>query len=266
MTGMKLGQFVYGNSLLHLLDPRTKILCCLLVIISVFLSYNCYYLLFLLFLMAAAIFDAGLNGRVIVRSLLKLRYLLLFTFLFQAFLTPGQTVLLLGQLSMTREGLLLGAVNISRMLILFLCSMVLLMTTSPLKLAAGIEFLLQPLSKLKIPVHHFSTVLGISFRFLPTLFEEAATIKNAQKSRGAPFDSPKIGTRIKAYTAILIPLFEASLVRAADLGEAMDSRCFTGHPNQLRLNSLKMTGKDILALLLMFTLLLAGIVTIILMK
>ncbi|SFG34807.1 energy-coupling factor transport system permease protein [Desulfotomaculum arcticum] len=266
MTGMKLGQFVYGSSFIHALDPRTKILCCLLVIISVFLSYTWYYLLFYLLLMTGAILCAGLNLRFIVSSLLKLRYLLLFTFLFQAFLTPGQAVFLVGKLSMTREGLILGAVNISRLLILFLGSMVLLMTTSPLKLAAGIEFLLRPLSKLKIPIYNLTTILSISFRFLPILFEEAATIKNAQKSRGAPFDSPQIGIRIKAYTAILIPLFEASLARAADLGEAMESRCFTGHPNKLRLNSLKMTGLDILVLFLMVMLSFAGIIMTILME
>lgn len=266
MTGIKLGQFVPGSSLIHSLDPRTKLLCCLLVIIAVLLNHTWYYLLFYLFLMIAAILGAGLNFRFIWHSLLKLKYLLLFTFIFQAFLTPGQAVFLIGKLSMTKEGLILGAVNISRLLILFLGSMVLLMTTSPLKLSAGVEFLLQPLSKLNIPIYNITTILGISFRFLPTLFEEAATIKNAQKSRGAPFDSPRIRLRIKAYAAILIPLFEASLTRAADLGEAMDSRCFTVHANQLRLNSLKMTGRDILVLFLMIILLVAGMIMTILLK
>jgi energy-coupling factor transport system permease protein len=212
-----------------------------------------------MFLMIAAIICAGLKFKFVLNNLLKIRYLLLFTLIFQAFLTPGHEIFVFGKLSMTKEGLILGAVNISRLIILFLSSMVLLMTTSPLKLSAGIEFLLQPLSKFKIPIYNFTTILSISFRFLPTLLEEAATIKKAQKSRGAPFDSPQIGIRLKAYTTILIPLFEASLSRAADLGEAMDSRCFTAHPNKLRLNTLKMAGRDILVLFLMGVLLFAGI-------
>ncbi|WP_368292900.1 energy-coupling factor transporter transmembrane protein EcfT [Dehalobacter sp. TBBPA1] len=259
MTGMKLGQYVYGNSLLHLLDPRTKILSCLLVIFSVIITDNLYFLLFLILLMAAAIISSGLSYQLILSSLLKLRYLLLFTLVFQGFLTPGETVLMVGKLSMTREGLILGLINISRLVILFLGSMILLMTTSSLKLSAGIEYLLLPLRKLHIPIHNYTTILSISFRFLPTLFEEAAIIKNAQKSRGAQFDSSNIAVRIKSYTAILIPLFEASLVRAADLGEAMDSRCFTSHPNKLRLNRLQMKRRDILFLIQMTAVLGTGI-------
>lgn len=258
MTGIKLGQFVPGSSLIHSLDPRTKLLCCLAVVVAVLLNHTWYGLLFYLLFMTAAIPGAGLNFRFILNSLLKLKYLLLFTFLFQAFLTPGQEIFLLGKLSITKEGLILGAVNSFRLLILFLASLVLLMTTSPLKLSAGIEALLHPLSKLKIPVANLTTILGISFRFLPTLLAEAETIKNAQKSRGAPFDSPQIRLRIKTYTSLLIPLFEASLTRAGDLGEAMDSRCFTVHAHQLRLNSLKISGKDMLALVLTVFLLAAG--------
>jgi len=259
MTGIKLGQYVHGNSLLHSLDPRTKIMCSIIIIISVFINYSWYHLFFYVFLMVYAIKISGMNLKFVLNSLRNIRYLLLVTFILQAFLTSGEPVVMIGKLSITQEGLILGTTNLFRLIILYLGSMVLLMTTSPIKLSAGIESLLLPLNKLKIPVHNFTTILSISFRFIPTLIEEATTIKNAQRSRGAQFDSPKIMIRLKSYLAILIPLFEASLLRAEDLGEAMDSRCFTGHPNKLRMSSLKYKSADIASLCFMMAILFAGV-------
>lgn len=256
---MKLGQYVHGDSAIHLLDPRTKIIFCTLIVVSVMASSHPYYLLFLMALMVAIVFFSGLNLMSILKSIYRIKSLLIITLLFQAFLTPGQAVLLIGKLSMTKEGLIMGSINILRLVILFMGSLILLMTTTPLKISTGIEYLLLPLQRLNIPVHNFTTILGISFRFLPTIFDEANTIIKAQKSRGAHFDSPRIMEKIKSYAGIVIPLFEASLARAAELGEAMDSRCFTSHPNQLRLNSLKMQGRDFIALLLAIVILSAGI-------
>lgn len=251
MTGIKLGQYVHGASPLHALDPRTKIICCLLMVLAVFINTTWYALFFYAFIMAAAMKIAGMNIRFIFSSLRSLRYLLLVTFIFQALLTPGEPVWEMGRLSVTQEGLLLGTVNLFRLLILYFGSMVLLMTTSPLNLSAGIEFLLLPLSRLQIPVYHFTTILSISFRFIPTLIDEAVRIKNAQQSRGAPFYSPQIMVRLKSYLAILVPLFEASLSRAGELGEAMDSRCYTGRPNHLRMSRLHMRGLDVAVLCFM---------------
>jgi len=259
MTGIKLGQYVHGNSLLHRLDPRTKIICCTIMVIAVLINYSCYYLLFFALLMAAAIRFSGMDVKFILGSLRAIRYLLLVTFVFQVLLTSGVPVWELGILHVTREGLALATINLLRLIILYLGSMVLLMTTSPMQLSAGIDYLLLPLSKLKIPIHNFSTILSISFRFIPTLIEEATTIQNAQRSRGAQFDSPQIKLRLKSYLAILIPLFEASLLRAEELGEAMDSRCYTDHPNQLRMSSLSFKAQDILILGFMLVLLGIGV-------
>jgi energy-coupling factor transport system permease protein len=250
MTGMKLGQYVYGDSLIHRLDPRTKIICCTLAVISVMISVNLYYLFFLLLLMVATIISSRLSLTFILRNIYQIKTFLLVTLLFQAFLYPGQAILTIGPISMTKEGLILRFINILRLIILFMGSLILLMTTTPMKLSTGIEYFLQPLGKINVPVHNFTTILSISFRFLPTLFEEATIIRNAQKSRGSQFDSPDLKIKIKSYTAIVIPLFEAALNRAADLGEAMDSRCYTSHPNQLRMNSLKMKSRDVLTLLI----------------
>lgn len=257
MTGIKLGQYVHGDSLLHLLDPRTKIICCTLIVLAILINARWYTLFFYTAIILVAMKIAGMTLHFIFRSLRSIRYLLLITFLFQAFLTAGEPVLEIGRLSVTQEGLMLGALNLGRLLILYFGSMVLLMTTSPLNLSAGIEALLLPLNKMKIPVHDFSTILSISFRFIPTLIDEAVGIKNAQQSRGAQFEAPNIRVRIKSYLAILIPLFEASLSRAGEVGEAMDSRCFTGHPNQLRISRLRMRSHDIAVLC--FMLLASGI-------
>jgi energy-coupling factor transport system permease protein len=246
VTAIKLGQYVHGNSLLHQLDPRTKIIGCTIMVISVLLNYSRYYLLFWALLMAGAIILSGMKPRFVLGSLRSIRYLLLVTFLLQAFLTPGEPVWEWGIFKVTREGLQLGTINLLRLMILYLGSMVLLMTTSPVKLSACIEYLLLPLSKLKVPVENLAAILSISFRFIPTLVEEGVRIKKAQSSRGAQFEAVKIMVRLKSYLAILIPLFEASLARAEELGEAMDSRCYTSHPNKVRMSSLKLKRKDIL--------------------
>ncbi len=259
MKELKLGQYVYGSSLLHVLDPRTKIICCLLLALTVLVNYSWYNLLLYVLLMALTLRIAGMRLRFIYSSLRPIRYLLLITFIFQALLIPGTPALEIGGISITQEGLHLGAINLFRLLILYFGSMVLLMTTSPLSLSAGIEYLLLPLNKLKIPVHNFSTILGISFRFIPTLIEEGARIKKAQQSRGAQFASSKPKVRLKSYLAILIPLFESSLSRSGELGEAMDSRCYTEHPNQLRMSALKMRSRDVAALSFMIALSGAGI-------
>lgn len=249
MDGIKLGQYVHGNSFLHRLDPRSKILCCLIIIAAVLFSYNWLYLSFFLLLMIASIIIAGMNFKYVFGSLRTIRYLLLVTFVFQAILTPGEAVFTMGKMQITLEGLTNGSLNLLRLLILYLGSLLLLMTTSPLALSTGIEYLLLPFSRFNIPVHNLSTVLGISFRFLPTLAEETTTIKKAQSSRGAQFEAPRIIVRLKSYLAILIPLFESSLTRAEELGEAMDSRGFTIHPNRLRMSRLKWQLRDTAALL-----------------
>lgn len=258
MGGLKLGQYMHGDSLLHLLDPRVKIISCLIIIIAVLLNYTWYYLSFFLLLMIVSILIAGMDIRYIAGSLRTIRYLLLVTFIFQAVLTPGEAIVTLGKITVTYEGLRMGTVNLLRLTILYLGSLVLLMTTSPLQISSAIEYLLLPLSKLKIPVHNFSTILSIAFRFLPTLAEETVTIKKAQTSRGARFDAPGFIDRLKSYLAILVPLFEASLARAEDLGEAMDSRCYRSHPNQLRMSSLAWKSRDTVILLLMLTAVAAG--------
>jgi len=259
MKKNQLGKFIPGDSIIHTLDPRTKIISITLIIIAVLINFQWYYLLLYIFLLVAAIYFSGIDPKIIYRSLRKIRYLLLLTLIFQAFLTDGEPLIQFWKLCITREGLEFGIENIFRLTILYLSSTLLIMTTSPIKLAAGIESLLSPLSKLKIPVHHFSMLISASLRFIPTFIEEAEIIKDAQKSRGAQFNSPKLMDKVKSNLAILIPLLAASLQRADDLAIAMESRCYTGHPNKIRIAALKMSQKDISLIFLILFLVIVGI-------
>lgn len=261
MKEMKLGQYVLGDSLIHRLDPRTKIVSCFLIILAVLINYQWYFLLFYSLFITTALMLSGIKPRKIFRSLRKIRYLLLLTFVFQAILTSGQSIFHLGKLSVSAEGLALGTVTVLRLLIFYLCSNLLIMTTSPIKLAAGLDSLLSPLNRLNIPVHHFSMLISTSLRFIPTFIEEAQIITKAQKSRGAQFNSPRIAARIKSNIAVLIPLLAASLQRAEDLAIAMESRCYIGRPNQTRSSSLRLTGQDVLLIGFMISLFLAGILS-----
>lgn len=259
MKKNQLGQFIPGDSIIHRLDPRTKMITCTLIVTSVLINDQFYYLLTYILVMAAAIFFSGISSKMIYRSLRKIRYLLLFTLLFQSILTAGEPVFWLGKWAVTREGLEFGFVNILRLLILYLTSTLLIMTTSPIKLSAAIESLLTPLSKLKVPIHHFSMLISTSLRFIPTFIEEAQVIKNAQMSRGAQFHSPKLIDKIKSNFAILIPLLAASLQRAEDLANAMESRGYTGHANKMRIKKLKLTREDLAIICFMVLLFMVGI-------
>ncbi|HEY8910092.1 MAG TPA: energy-coupling factor transporter transmembrane component T [Desulfosporosinus sp.] len=261
MKDVMLGRYIVGNSLIHRLDPRTKLISCTLIITAVLINYRWYFLLFYILLITMAIFSSGIKPKLIFRSLRKIRYLLLLTFVFQAILTTGHPLMQIGRLSVTQEGIALGTGTIFRLLIFYLCSNLLIMTTSTIKLAAGIESLLTPLTYLKIPVHHFSMIISTSLRFIPTFIEEANIITNAQKSRGAQFNSKNLITRLKSNIAIMIPLLAASLQRAEDLAMAMESRCYTGHPNQTRINKLNFNKKDVLLISFMLALLSVGVIS-----
>lgn len=260
MKELKLGQYFYGNSIIHRLDSRTKIICCLLAFISVLMNDTWYYLLLLIFLMFMGIKCSGAGFKTIFQKLLNIRYLLLITFVFQAIFTNGEPVFHIGVFSVTDQGFILGLKNLLRLVILYLGSMLLLMTTSPIKLAAGLECLLSPLNKINIPVASFSVIMNISFRFIPTLIEEAQNIKDAQSSRGVRFDCPKIVVNIKNYAAILIPMLASTLIRAENIADAMDSRCYTGRSNRARMSSLHLKRVDIMFIGLMLIIFLLGVI------
>ncbi|CQR70105.1 Energy-coupling factor transporter transmembrane protein EcfT [Sporomusa ovata DSM 2662] len=249
MKDIKLGQFVLGSSFLYRLDPRTKIISCLLITFSVLFDAKWFVLLYSTLLIMAAIILSRLKLKTIMRGLRKLSLMLVMTFTAQLLLTKGNPLLHVGPVSITQEGIELGITTLFRLLILYLCSSLLTMTTSPVSLATGIEALLAPLRYVKIPVHQFAMIIGTAFRFIPTILEEAESITRAQRARGAPFNSPNLITRLKSMTAVLIPLLAASLQRADDLAMAMASRCYAGSPNHFRMRNLSLARRDNISLL-----------------
>lgn len=260
MKDFMVGRYVFGNSVIHRLDPRTKLISCTLIVTIVLVNYRWNVLLFFISLLTLAIYLSGIKPKLIYKSLRKLRYLLLLTFIFQSILTTGEPLFWLGSISVTREGLTLGVSTVLRLLIFYLSSTLMIMTTSTVRLAAGIESLLTPLTYLKIPVHHFSMIISTSLRFIPTFIEEAEIITKAQRSRGAQFDSPKLFARIRSNIAIIIPLLAASLQRAEDLALAMESRCYTGHPSTIRMSKLNYCRKDFILIGAMLALLIVVVI------
>lgn len=199
-------------------------------------------------LLLAGIILSEIKIRRVIKGLRKLALVLLVSFLLQAFITPGSPVFFLGSYDVTKEGLILGSSTAFRLALLYLCSSLLTMTTSPVKIATGLERLLAPLQRVKIPVHQLSLITSTALRFIPTILEEAELITRAQKCRGAKFNSPKLKERLFSFVAVLIPLLANALQRANDLAVAMESRCYMGGPNPSRTGSLCYTNTDRLAI------------------
>ncbi len=250
MKKMTLGQYLPGDSLIHRLDPRTKLIGCMAVIITILVNDHWLGLCIITLFIAMIIIMAKIDVRAVLRGVKWLWLLLTLTFFFQAILTEGDPLFHLGPMIFSQEGLSLGIITVLRLLILYLSSTILTMTTSSMKLAGGMEALLSPLSYLRIPVYQLAMLINVSLRFIPTIIEEAETISRAQKSRGAPFNSPKRSIQLRAALAVLIPLIAASLQRATDLAAAMESRCYTGGANQSRLKNLHYGTNDFMAFML----------------
>lgn len=250
MKGIKLGQYIIGNSIIHQLDPRTKLIGCFVIILSVLMNARWPVYVFNILLILTIIYLAKIKISKIIHGLKTLRLLFLFTFIFQAILTRGVLLVSLGPINFTKEGIVLGFTTLLRLLLLYLCSTLLTTTTSPIKLAAGIESLCSPLCYLKVPVHQFAMLINASLRFIPTIMEESEMIIRAQKSRGAQFHSPKVTVRLKTMLTVLILLLALSLQRASDLAIAMESRCYTGGPNYSRMKKLCFSEKDRIAMII----------------
>lgn len=266
INNLKIGQYVYDDTIIHSLDPRTKIIGCLMLVFSALLNPEWGFVFVYLCFMLTGFWLAGINLGKIYHSLRKLRYLLVLTFLFQAFLKQGVPVLHIWIFKVSREGIEDGVLTAVRLLIIYLSSCLLTITTSPVKLSSGLEGILYPLHRLGVPVQQLSMMIGTALRFVPTFIEEAETITKAQKSRGAPFNSNKITVRIKAQVAVIIPLLAASLQRAGDLALAMESRCYIGESNHVRLNSLSYRKSDKIVLFISISIFTCAVIDKLLMQ
>ncbi len=248
MTNITLGQYFPGDSIIHRLDPRTKMLAMLFYIVIVFLVKQLVLFLLPTAFVVLVVLLSGVPFSYVLRSLKPLRFLLLFMFFMNLFLTPGETLLWEYAFLRVTEEALLQAVYISLRLVLLVGGTSLMtLTTSPIALTDGLERLLKPLSKLKFPAHELAMMMTIALRFIPTLMEEADKIRKAQLSRGADFESGNLVNRAKSMIPILVPLFVSAFRRADELAMAMESRCYHGGEGRTRMHVLRYGRADAFA-------------------
>ncbi len=264
ISDITLGQFFPGFSLLHKLDPRTKLISAILFIVAIFLAKTPLAFLVLTLFTVAMILVSRISFSVILRGIRPVIYILIFTSLLNIFMTKGAGAPLVSfwVFKIYKEGIIRAVFMTLRVILLIVGSSLLLTyTTSPISLTDGLESLLSPLAKIGIPVHVFSMMMTIALRFIPTLVEETDKIMNAQKSRGADFSSGSLIRRAKALIPILVPLFVSAFKRAEELAVAMECRCYRVDKKRTKLVKLSFRAKDFLSLLA-FAAFLAGIILI----
>jgi len=251
MRDITLGQYVAGNSVIHKLDPRTKIAMMILYIAMTFLVKDIWFLAIPFVYLVLELILSGISLRYILNSLKPIRVLLILMFLLNLFFTKGEHVWLdLGFWQLTGEAVLQSCFLSVRIILLVAGASMLTLTTSPIALTDGLEKLLAPLKIFHFPAHELAMMMTIALRFVPTLMDETEKIRNAQMSRGADFESGNIFKRVKSMIPILIPLFVSSFRKADDLAIAMESRCYHGGDGRTRMHQLKFRKEDLFAILI----------------
>ena len=248
LKDITLGQYFPGNSVIHRLDPRTKLIFLVAYIVALFLAAGWVsYGLMLLFLVAV-IAVSGIPPKSFIKGMKPLVFILVFTAVLNLFFTTGETVLVsfLG-ITIYLEGLTRAIFMLLRILMLITGTFLLTYTTSPIALTDGLESLMSPLKKIKVPVHELSMMMCIALRFIPTLIEETDKIMSAQKARGADFESGKLMERVKALIPILVPLFISAFRRADELATAMECRCYHGGDGRTKMKLLRYKSFDFFA-------------------
>lgn len=244
LKDITIGQYLPGNSVVHALDPRTKILIVLAFIITLFTVGNMAgYLVMALFL-AHVVKTAKIPFKMMVKSLKPLLFFIIFTAVINLFMTKGTPVFSWGIITITKEGIYLMISMSLRLIFLVAGTSVLTYTTSPIVLTDGIESLLKPLGKIGFPAHEIAMMMTIALRFIPTIIDETDKIMKAQSARGSDFESGSLIHRAKALIPILVPLFISAFRRADDLATAMECRCYRGGENRTKLKQIKMTKID----------------------
>ncbi|AIM25483.1 energy-coupling factor transporter transmembrane component T family protein [Melissococcus plutonius] len=253
------GRYIPGNSFIHTLDPRTKLIASFYYILIIFLANNWQTYLLLAVFTFLAILLSKINLAFFVRGIRPLLWLILFTVSLQILFTRGGTTYWeWGIFSLTFNGIANGLLIFCRFVLIIFMSTLLTLTTSPLALADAIEYLLRPLKVIRFPVHEVSLMLSIALRFVPTLMDETEKIMNAQRARGVDFGEGSLIQKMKAVIPLLIPLFVSSFNRAEDLATAMEARGYQGGEGRTRYRILYWHKND-LVVLLFFVLLTVGL-------
>jgi len=244
LKDITLGQYFPGESFIHKLDPRSKIIFIILYIVIIFSIKNiAAYLIAALFVLICSKVSQ-IPFKFMIKGLKPVLFFIVLTAVFNLFLTPGRIIFEAGIVNVTYEGVRLAAFMVLRLLFLILGTSLLTLTTSPISLTDGIEQLMSPLKKIGVPSHEIAMMMTIALRFIPTLLEETDKIIKAQTARGADFESGNIIRRTKAMIPILIPLFMSAFRRADELSVAMECRCYRGGEGRTKLKVLKFSKID----------------------
>ena len=250
LKDITLGQYFPGNTVIHRLDPRTKLIATVCYIVGLFCAewFVTYGLTALFLLLCVRL--SRVPFRSLVRGLKPVLFILTFTAVLNLFYTPGEELWRWWIFKITREGIFNAFFMLLRITMLIMGTFLLTYTTSPITLTDGLERLLGPLKRLRLPVHELAMMMSIALRFIPTLIEETDKIMSAQKARGADFESGNILQRAKAMIPLLVPLFISAFRRADELAVAMECRCYHGGEGRTKLKVLRYEGRDYVALAL----------------
>lgn len=246
-----IGQYYPTNSVIHRLDPRVKIVCTLAYLISLFLFKSVLgYAICTLFLIAV-IRTSKVPFKFITKGLKPIILLLMMTTIFNLFFTSsGKILVSIGFIKITEDGLRASVYMVLRLVYLIIGSSIMTLTTTPNELTDGIERLLRPLNKIKVPVHEIAMMMSIALRFIPILLEETDKIMKAQIARGADLESGNIIQKAKSMIPILVPLFVSAFRRANDLAMAMEARCYRGGDGRTKMKPLVYKKRDYIAYIL----------------
>lgn len=253
LKDVTLGQYFPGTTPVHRMDPRMKLLMTILYIVVLFVADGLLSYIAIAAFLVTVIAISHISPKVVLSGMKPLIIIIAITGILNMFYTPGEgePLLRVWKLTIYKEGIVTAAFMIVRIMLLVCGTFMLTYTTSPLELTDGIESLLKPLEKIRVPAHELAMMMSIALRFIPTLIEEADKIMSAQKARGADFDSGNILKRAKALIPLLVPLFISAFRRADELAVAMECRCYHGGKGRTRMRVLKFHSVDWIALLIM---------------
>lgn len=250
LKDITLGQYFPGDTVVHRLDPRTKLLMVIVYIVALFLAkWVVSYAVMLAFLVMAVALSR-IRPRALFKGLKPLLFIIIFTAIINVFYTKGDVLVQFWIFKITREGLVNAGFLVLRIVMLVTGTFLLTYTTSPIALTDGLESLLSPLKAIHFPVHELALMMSIALRFIPTLIEETDKIISAQKARGADFETGNILRRAKALVPILVPLFISAFRRADELATAMECRCYHGGEGRTKLYVLRYQRRDFFCILL----------------
>ncbi len=242
-----LGQYYQADSVIHKMDPRVKLIATFVYVISLFVVDNFIGYAICFAFLAMAIGLSKVPVKFMVRGMKAILFLLIITVIFNLFLTPGETLVSFWVFTITKQGAKQAFTMAVRLSMLIIGSSVMTLTTTPNNLTDGLESVMKPLKKIKVPVHEIAMMMSIALRFIPILLEETDKIMKAQIARGADFESGNLFKKAKSMVPLLVPLFISAFRRANDLAMAMEARCYQGGEGRTKMKPLIYKKRDVIA-------------------